>query len=289
MSDKRAYLLVNLALLLWATNVTLGRALRNDIGPVTLTAGRSLVAGILFLFLLWRRPVAERRLRGDGRVLMAMSLTGIVIFVPFLYLGLHYTTAVNGALINAVTPLLTAVLASLLIKEPLSHSRVMGTVISLAGVAVIISDGSLAVLRELRFNPGDVILVADMTLWALYSVLGRIVMRHRSALSATALPIWMGLPLLWGAAVLEWRVMPPTLSWDVLGAVVYIGMFPAGVSFLAWNAGVRRLGPGRAMAFYNTLPFFGALLAILLLGEQLHLSHLVGGVLVIGGGLLGVR
>lgn len=289
MNDTRAYLLVNLATFLWASNITLGRALRNDIGPVTLTAGRFLVAGALFAWMLRDQPAEERRPRGDGLLLLAMGLTGVFAFPQVLYLGLRYTTALNGALVNAIVPLVTALLAAVWIREPLSARTIMGAMISLAGVVFVVSRGSLVVLRRMQFNPGDLILLGAVILWAIYSILGRIVMRRRSVPSATALPIWMALPMLLVAAVLECRVSPPALSWRVLLAVIYIGVFPVFVAVQSWNASIRQLGPSRAMAFYNMLPLFGALLAVVLLGEGLHMTHLIGGVLIIGGGLLNTR
>jgi len=67
-------------------------------------------------------------------------------------------------------------------------------------------------------------------------------------------------------------------------AVVYIGVFPTVVGFLAWNEGVRRLGPSGAMVFYNMLPVYGALLGALLLHDPLGMTHLIGGLLIIGAG-----
>ena len=70
-------------------------------------------------------------------------------------------------------------------------------------------------------------------------------------------------------------------------AVLYIGVFPAFIAFLAWNEGIRRVGPTRAMACYNMLPVFGALLGAIFLNEALGVGQVAGGALVIGGGLIG--
>jgi len=83
----------------------------------------------------------------------------------------------------------------------------------------------------------------------------------------------------------EIQSLPPALDPLVLLAIVYIGVVPGVVGFLSWNAGVRRLGASGAMVFYNTLPLYGVLLGALLLGESVDITHLLGGVLIIGGGL----
>jgi drug/metabolite transporter (DMT)-like permease len=277
--------LVNVATITWATNMALGRWLREDIGPLTLAASRFAIASAIFVFLLRRRPPAERRLGSERWLLLGMALTGVVAFSPALYLGLRFTTALNATMINSFGPLVTGLLAAALIREPMSRRQLTGALVGLAGVTVLISGGSLAFWREAAINIGDLITLGAVTIWALYSVLGRRTMQHRSALSATAFSAFLGLPLLVLAAIWEVRAIQPALSLETLLAVLYIGAVPTVVGFLAWNEGVRRLGSSGAMVFYNTLPLYGALLGILFLGEQVGLVHIVGGALIIGGGL----
>ncbi len=277
--------LVNLATLTWATNMALGRWLRDDIGPLTLAAARLLVASLILLLLLQRRPAEERRLGRDRWWLLGMALSGVTLFAPTLYLGLRFTTTVNATLINGLGPVLTGVLATLLIQEPMSGRQVTGAILGLGGVIVLISRGSFSFWDTIGANVGDFIVLGAVALWSLYSVLGRRVMRYRSALSATAFSSFLGLPLLLVASAWELQSFPVTLGLKQALAVVYIGIFPAVVGFLSWNAGVRRLGPSGAMVFYNTLPLYGALLGFLFLGEPIRLTHLLGGALIIGGGL----
>jgi len=278
--------LVNLATLSWATNMTLGRWLRNDIGPLTLAAARFLIASACFSVLLQRRPPEERRLGRDGWLLMGMALSGVVVFAPALYLGLRYTTAVNATLINALGPLITGLLAALLIRERMSRRQLAGAIFGLAGVAVLLSGSPLGLrLGGLGSSLGDLIVLGAAALWGLYSVLGRQVMRQRSALSATAFSAFLGFPLLLVAAAWEIQTFAVDTRPEVILAVVYIGLVPTLIGFLAWNTGVRRLGPGGAMVFYNTLPLYGALLGVLFLGESIGAAHVLGGALIIGGGI----
>jgi len=281
--------LVNLATLTWATNMALGRWLRNDIGPLTLSAARFLIAALVFAALLRRRPVEERRLGQDRWLLLGMALSGVAVFAPTLYLGLRFTTAVNATLINGLGPLITGLLAALLIREPMSTRQLTGAIVGLAGVIVLISGGSPAFWQAVRGNVGDLIVLGAVALWGLYSVLGRQVMRHRSALSATAFSAFLGLPFLLLAAAWEVHTFPVDVRPQVVLAVLYIGIAPTVIGFLSWNAGVRRLGSSGAMVFYNTLLLYGALLGYLFLGESIGPVHLIGGALIIGGGLWAAR
>ena len=100
--QQRAWgvLFVNLATMAWATNAVLGRWLRDDIGPLALTALRFSVATAFFGVLLRNRPSRERRYGKDKWWLLGMGLAGVVGFSPLLYLGLRYSTAVNCSLMS---------------------------------------------------------------------------------------------------------------------------------------------------------------------------------------------
>jgi drug/metabolite transporter (DMT)-like permease len=281
--------LVNLATLTWASNMTLGRWLRDDIGPLTLAAARFLIASSFLVLLLQRQPPEQRRLGKDRWLVVGMALSGVVVFTPTLYLGLQHTTTVNATLINGMGPLITGVLAALLIGERMSGRQIGGAVLGLMGVIVLISGGRIRFCQALGGSTGDLIVLGAVTLWALYSVLGRRVMRHRSALSASAFSAILGLPLLLLAAIWEMQTTGPPVSPRLVLPLLYIGVAPGVVGFLSWNAGVRRLGASGAMVFYNTLPLYGALLGYLFLGEAIGLSHLLGGGLIVGGGLWAAR
>ena len=285
-SEKlQGILFVNIATLSWATNIILGRHLRDEIGPLALTAGRYIVSAIVFALLLSRAPKQERRVGNDLLPLIAMAATGIVLFAPMLYFGLRFTTAINSTLINGTGPLLTALFAAWLIHEPYTRRQLAGALVAVAGVAVLITGTSPEPGAALGLNPGDVIVLAAAAVWGLYSVAGRRATRQRSPLSATAISTYMGLPVLVAAALVEQYTIPVVYSPRLALITVYLGVVPAALGFSMWNAGVKKLGAGGAMVFYNTLPLYGALLGYLLLGERLSVAHGAGGVLIIAGGL----
>ena len=279
-------LLVNVATLVWATNMVLGRLIRDDIGPVTLSASRFVVAAAIFAVLLQRCPKEERRLGKDAGLLVGMAVLGVLLFSPVLYWGLHDTTAVNGALINGLSPLLTGLLAAWLLRSPMSGRQTAGALLALGGVAYLISGGSLAFWTSARANGGDWLVLLSVLIWGLYSVLGSRVMQRRSSISATAFSIFLGLPVLLALSAMECLFVPVRWDGTLVLTIAYLGVFPAAAGFYCWNAGVARLGPGGAAGFYGTLPLYGALLGTLCLGESLSLHHWIGGALIIGGGVL---
>jgi drug/metabolite transporter (DMT)-like permease len=217
-----------------------------------------------------------------------MGLTGVFGFNSLLYTSLKSTTAANAALINGTGPLIFSLMAALTLRERLTARNLAGALVSLAGVVIIISGGSLDALLGLRFNLGDLLVLAAVVVWGVYSMLGRLVTRTRSAFAATALSNWIGLAMLYPAAIVEQARQPAAPGWLVILAAVYIGVGPSFVSFLAWNEGVRRVGATRATVFYNMLPFYGTLLGVLILHEPLGWAQVIGGALILAGSLISV-
>jgi drug/metabolite transporter (DMT)-like permease len=284
------YLFVNAATLLWAGNIVLGRALREAVGPLTLAGVRAAIASLLFAALLARRGGRGSELRPREKAhVVVMALTGVAGFQVLQYAGLRYTTAVNAGLVNAAGPLITMILARWMLGQSLRRQQVVGAVLSLAGVGVIISGGSWAMLAALRFNPGDLLILAAVVLWALYSISGRVLLTRHSTVRVTAVSTILGAAILAVPAAWEWSLAPPQWSLSVVAGLLYIGAGPSFLAFMAWNEGVKRLGPNGAMAFYNTLPLYAAVVALPALGEIPRMSQCVGGVLVVGGCLLAAR
>lgn len=280
---------VNLATLVWASNMVIGRMVRDDIGPITLSAARFTIAALFFIILLQQTPRLQRPSGSVLWLLAGMALAGVLLFSPLLYLGLHYTTAINGTIINGTGPLLTGLLAALLIREPMTGRQISGAVVALLGVLYLISGGSLEFWQQAQYNLGDILVLIAVATWGIYSVLSSRVTRLIPAVAATAWSIFLGLPVLWGLAIWEIYTAPITLSFKLLAVVTYLGIGPAAIGFYAWNQGVARLGASGAMVFYNTLPLYGALLGALTLGEPIGQAHIIGGIMIVGSGLWASR
>ena len=281
-------LFVNLATVCWATNFTAARWVHAEVGPFTLSAVRYSIATIALAFMLRRFETGQIKPGKDIWLLLVMGIGGIAAFSGLVYWGLHFTTASYGALINGLGPVITAVWASMLIKEPLTRRQMLGAAASLVGVAVLISRGQASFFTDFVVNRGDIMVLIAVALWGLYSVIGRHLMRRRgrSPLVITALAIFIALPFLWAGAI--WEMASgnlPTLSLKLVLVMIYLGLVPSMLGQWAWNVGVGRLGAGGAMVLYNTLPLYGAALGALFLGEALGPAYLAGGALILAGGL----
>ncbi|WP_293391945.1 DMT family transporter [Nevskia sp.] len=287
-ASLRAFLWVNLACLCWAGNLVVGRLLRDAIGPGLLVCVRTLMATVL-LALIARafnrgapvdaKPSAPR----PWGLLLLMAATGIVGYQGLLYQALHTTGAFNAALINACTPLMTALLAWVVHGTRLSAGAYAGILLSMIGVAVILSGGDGARLRSMHFGTGDLLILIAVVLWGVYSLAGRQVMQQRSVIGTTALATALALPLSLPLALLErsWERMEWTVG--VAGGLVYVAVFASVVAMLAWNRAVRLAGPAHAAAAMNMMPLYALLVSVWVLHEPFHGYQGVGGAMVVAG------
>lgn len=284
-----AYLALAAAPLLWAGNWVFARLLVARIDPLDITFSRWAVGAVVLLALAWRQ---ERRLpRPDARAAAGTALAGFLGMVAYTllqYKALQHTQAVNGSLIFTATPAFTLILAAGLLGEPWTAQQVVGIALTLAGVAVILTGGSLLALRRLAVNPGDVMVLLGDWIWAGYTVVARIVTRRLSSLAFTAYNMVAAVVLLLPAQVWLWvagrsALVPGALTWPDVAALLYIGLFASAGAYVCWNEGVRWLGAGIASVFGNLLPVFTALLAGAFLGERLTLAHVAGAAAVVAG------
>jgi drug/metabolite transporter (DMT)-like permease len=223
-----------------ASNFVLGRTLRDEVGPMMLTISRFVVAALFYAVVLGRSAVKKRLPFRHWVLLTAMSLTGVLGFPLLLYRGLQLTTATDAVLINATGPLVTAVLAAILLKERLFPRHILGGLISFFGVALIVSGGSFERLCQWHVNVGDLYILLAVVLWGLYSVISRWATRSHSVFSVTAISTWMALPLPRGRC--GWQPAPTNWSCTSCGSCLY-RYFPFGGCFPIME---RRGAPGRA-------------------------------------------
>lgn len=284
------YLLLPAASLFWAGNFVVGRAVHGGVPPFFLAFWRWALALAVLLPFAW--PHLRRDgplLRRHAPLLLLLALLGIAVFSAFVYLGLATTTAVNAALLQSVIPVAILLCSFLLFGERARPAQMAGLLLSVLGVAVIASHGSLEDLLGLRLHPGDLWVLGAVLGYALYSACLRLRPRVHplSFLAASILLSLVGLlpAYLWEAT----RVPAPAAGPGTLLAVGYLALFPSLLSYLFFNRGVELIGANRAGQFIHLLPIFGSLLAVAFLGEALRGFHLLGLALIGGGILLAAR
>lgn len=281
--NKRSFILMLIVPFLWALNFVFGKVLVDILPPYTIAAGRFTVAGIIFgLWIIFRKKRLPRKDPKFILTLVLISLASIVTYNGTLYLGLSYTTVVNGTIVNSFNPIATMILAAVILKERASWQQGVGAVLSILGVFIIMSGGSLSSLN--KFNIGDVIIFFNTFVWALFSVLGKKVMNVLSPLESIAFTTLMGLPLLWIISGIELSFFPVySLPWPAVFLIIFLGVFASVIAFVWWYQGIKDFGASGASIFYNLIPLYALIISSVFLGESIFAFHIIGCVLIIGG------
>ena len=288
--NNQPYLLLSLTSLFWAGNIVLARHVAGHVPPMTLSCVRWI--GAFFMLLPFAWPYLARDwpvLRAHLPLVIGLSATGFAVNNALAYWALQYTEALNGLLLQSSGPLFVALWALILFGVRLTWAQLAGIALSLLGVLTIILRGDLWALAGIRFNIGDIMFAGALHSFGLYSALmtRRPVMHQLSLISFT---MAIGAILLLPLSIWEYA-NGITLKFDLITVVtlIYVVVFASALAYLFFNRGVALIGPNRAAPFLHLVPVFGSAMAILLLGEEPRLFHLVGYVLVLAGVVIASR
>ena len=286
-----AYLLLMITMLFWGGNAVAGRFAVGDVSPLLLTWFRwNLGAAVL----LW---IARHHLRRDWPVirhdlpyLFFMGAIGFAVFNALLYTALTFTTAINATIVQAGIPMFIFILNFLIFRTSVRPVQILGYSLTLIGVLLVASRGDVGQLADLDINLGDLIMILAGLVYASYSVALRAKpdihwLSFVAVLFATAAVV--SIPLAAYEATTATFIWPTTAT--AFGVIVYTAIFPSIIGQALFIRGIEALGGNAAGLFVNLVPIFGALLAILFLGEAFRAFHAMALMLVLGGITLAQR
>ena len=281
---NQPYLLLSLTAMCWAGNAIVGRLAAGHIPPVTLSFLRWSLAFLIVLPFAWKHLVRDwGAIRERLGIMVVLSVIGIGGFNTLQYWALEHTQALNTLLLQSAGPLFVAVWSLALLGVRLTLAQACGILLSLSGVLVILLHGDLTALTGITFNKGDIIFTVALVIFGFYSVLS--LKRPRiHGLSFAAFTFGCGAACLIPLLIRE-LLSRPVMQLDTanLLSLFYVAVFPSTVAYLCFNRGVQLIGANRAAPFFHLVPVFGAVMAIVFLGERPQAFHFIGFALVLTG------
>jgi drug/metabolite transporter (DMT)-like permease len=276
------------AVLIWGLTFVPSKVAMAEMGPFTLAALRFCLALAILIPALSRSDLRAATLRTlPWRTLAALGFTGVALYFGLQNLGLARTSATEAGLISGSVPAVTAALSALVLRERLRPLRIGGIAGSIAGVAVMIlgssptGGGSLA---------GDLLMLAGTLAWAAYTLINKEIGGKLPETLLLVSTMAFGVVFLAPAAAIE--VMATgfgpisTATWL---SVIFLGFGGSAAAFFCWNAALRRLDASEASTYINLVPLVTVVSAASMLGEQLTVSQVIGGAMVIAGVYLAGR
>jgi drug/metabolite transporter (DMT)-like permease len=276
-------LLLLLTMAIWGSTYVVTKSGLDELPPMRFAFLRFCVASALLVPL----ALARGGLRALPRptpwgTLAVMGLTGVGLYYVFFNLGLSYTTASQGALVQASIPAITAALAVLWLGERLSRRRMAGIVLAVSGVLLIVARSAP---DESATAPllGNLLMFASVVVWGIYTVLAkRIADVDPIAMTAT-ISVLGTLALLVAALVEIGRVPIVAISAGGWLRIIYLGAAASAASYLFYSRALRDLDAMQVGIFINLVPVLGVASGVVVLGETVTALAIVGGLLVLAG------
>lgn len=280
----KAYLFLVITGLGWAANAVVGKFAVGHVGPMTLTLGRWAIAlAIIVIISLPEIKADWPEIKKNWLVCFVFSGLGFTVFNALLYTALLHTSAINVVIEQAGIPGLIFLGNYLLFRIKLGVGQIVGYLITLLGVAVTASNGSLQTILDLGFNHGDLLMLLASVIYASYTISLRYKpnIHWKSMFAASAFgALVAAVPLFaWEASSADF-IVPDLIGW---GAILFTALAPSLASQILYVRGIELIGSNRASLFINTIPVFGTLLAVIFLREPLLGFHVIALALVITG------
>lgn len=285
-----AYGLLIVSTIAWGLNAVAGKFAVGHISPMLLTDLRWAIAALAGLPFAW--PHLKRDWPTIRRYPLRLAAYGVVGFGCFnaaMYSALNYTSAINAVIIQAGVPGVIFALNFFVLRQRAGGGQLLGFIITVAGVALIVSGGNPTRLLALSPNRGDALMLVAILCYGGFTV----------ALRAKPAIHWLSfITVIAGAAALG--ALPFTL-WEYashtlltpdargLGVVVFAAVVPGLIAQALFIHSTDLIGANRAGVFFNLVPIFGTLFSVVLLGEAFHLFHAVALAMVLGGIALAER
>jgi drug/metabolite transporter (DMT)-like permease len=285
-----AHVLLVITALCWAGNFVIGRWSAGHVPPIFLSWSRwTLAMCLLAPFALDHVRRDWPAIRANWAALLLLGVTGGGMFNSLQYLALNHTSALNALLINSGGPAFVALACLAIFGDRIGLRQWAGIALSFLGVLIVGAKGDLLAFGSISFVPGDLFMLAAMVTWGVYTAC----LRKRPAIHFLSFTlVLMFIASLVNAPAVLWERSTGLVAHadlTTLAVVGYCAVFPSLVSYICYNRGVQLIGGARAGAYIHLVTLLGAMLSILLLGEEMRFYHIAGFVLILAGVVLAAR
>ncbi|MHA2249160.1 MAG: DMT family transporter [Candidatus Kariarchaeaceae archaeon] len=275
------YILLTLTAISWGAAFPMGKIVASKLPPSTAAFYRFLIVLPLFFVIT---KIIDKEVMIEKKYHVNAAIFGILQVSLYNYLfftGIGMTSSSNATLVISSGPVITAIVASLLYAdEKLNSTRIIGLILAFVGVVLIVifnpnkqSSGALL---------GDFIIFLAAIAFAIYTLYSRKCLKVMSPFKLTSWGTFYGVIVLFFISLTE-RNSPKTVDTQLIVALLYLSLVAAGFGFLMYNIGARVLGPSRVAIFINTVPMFGVITSVLILGEVFSIWHPISFALIVSG------
>ena len=265
----------------WGATPTIGRVLASYEAPFIVVFGRFVVAAICLVLLMH----LGRHFKKVPKVLwwnfLILGITGILLHNGLLYEGLESVTASHASILLALIAVQVTILDAIVSRRLPSTITMVGVAFGFIGVVYVITDGDLYLLREIVFRRGEILVFCSGLSWAIYSVVGKDLLRRYPPILVTTYAALIGLIFLFPFAIADTAKTVAIYSDPKsIGLIFFLGSFGSALAFVWYYQAVSQIGVISTSVYVNFVPIFGVLSAHVFLNEPLANSLFTGGAIV---------
>ncbi len=281
MSYKIKFALV-LAITLWASAFVGIRAGLNEYSPEGLALLRYFVASICMGYVYYRLPQRTMMPVRDRLGLMLVGAIGIGVYNLTLNHGELVISSGMASFITSQSPIITILFAVAFLGEQINRLRIAGFLVSVLGIALI----AVGEVGSFKWDSSLTYIFLATIAGSCYTLMQKPYLKKYHAIEATTYVIWGGtLFLALYASKLQQDFQHVSVMTTL--TVIYLGIFPAAIGYLAWSYVLSGMPVTRAASFLYFLPFVATLMGWIWLKEVPQILSILGGVLaIIGVGLV---
>lgn len=283
----RSQLLLSGAMLLWGLNIPAIKVLTTSFEAVMLSSLRMFFAWCVFTAItLYHNGRIPKIGRAHWGIVIVCGVFMVYANQIFFTMGMGHTTATNTALIVALGPLMSSVLGSLVFRERLTATRLLGIALGLIGVGAVILHRPGATLKGAGF--GDAMVAASVLSFAMGGVLVQRLARKLNAITISWSIYTIGTILLaLHSCIIGFDAHAIFSDTGSLALVLFSGIGATAIGNLVWNRSIASLGISRTALFLNWVPLFAIGFAVVFLKEPMSWWLVFGVACVIAGTWLG--
>ena len=273
------------AVIFWGVSFVATRAVVAEISPVTLIFLRAALGSALLVAILAARGGAWWPARSAWPSLLLMGFVGVAFHQVLQAYALRLTSAVNSGWLIGLTPVWSAILAAVHLRERFPPRKLLGLALGFAGAVLVVTRGQLGSgVLALPSTRGDLMILASTVNWAVYTVIGHPVLKRLGALVATTCAMLVGWALLAGPFLYArgWTDLA-RLSASGWLSVLFLGICCSGLGYLWWYGALEKVEASRVAALLYLEPLVTLVAARALLGEPVGVTTVVGGLMLVGG------
>jgi len=279
------YLKVTFSVVVWGASFIATKIALMDMQPVTVVWVRFAIGVLILGIVVLVRKQFKLPKRSEILYFIVLGFLGITFHQWLQSTGLVISKASTTAWIVATTPLFIAMLSRIFLREKLNWAQIAGIGLATIGVLLVLNEGDISSLSIGEFgNYGDFLILISAINWAVFSVISRRGLEnHPAALMMfyvmAAGWLMISIPFFTGTGVNDLQ----SISFSSLLGVLFLGIFCSGIAYIFWYDALKSIPASQVGVFLYLEPLIAVILAAYLLGENIYLASLIGGILILIG------